>query len=67
MTDTATKKIAELNDLCRTAMGVAGKLFQTAGISALSCRALRQSRRSIPQIPVRGRTVAPRPRRKATT
>ena len=32
----ATIKIAELNDLCRTAMGVAGKLFQTAGIDALS-------------------------------
>jgi hypothetical protein len=30
-----TKRIAELNDLCRTAMGVAGKLFQTAGINAL--------------------------------
>ena len=35
MSDTTTKKIAELNDLCRMAMGVAGKLFQTAGISAL--------------------------------
>ena len=35
MSDTTTKKIAELNDLCRTAMGVAGKLFQTAGIDAL--------------------------------
>jgi hypothetical protein len=34
MSDT-TIKIAELNDLCRTAMGVAGRLFQTAGISAL--------------------------------
>ena len=34
MSDT-TKKIAELNDLCRKAMGVAGKLFQTEGISAL--------------------------------
>lgn len=28
-----TAKIAELNDLCRTAMGVAGKVFQTPGIS----------------------------------
>jgi hypothetical protein len=28
-------RIAELNDLCRTAMGVAGRLVQTAGISAL--------------------------------
>jgi hypothetical protein len=36
MNDTTTRKIAELNDLCRTAMGVAGKLFQTAGIDALS-------------------------------
>jgi hypothetical protein len=35
MTDTTTKKIAELNDLCRTAMGVTGRLVQTAGISAL--------------------------------
>jgi hypothetical protein len=35
MSDTTTKKIAELNDLCRTAMGVTGKLFQTAGINAL--------------------------------
>jgi hypothetical protein len=35
MNDTTTRKIAELNDLCRTAMGVAGKLFQTAGIDAL--------------------------------
>ncbi len=35
MTDTNTKKIAELNDLCRTAMGIAGRLVQTAGISAL--------------------------------
>ena len=35
MSDTTTSKIAELNDLCRTAMGVAGKLFQTAGIDAL--------------------------------
>ena len=30
-----TKRIAELNDLCRTAMGVAGRLMQTSGISAL--------------------------------
>ena len=35
MSDTTTNKIAELNDLCRTEMGVAGKLVQTAGISAL--------------------------------
>ena len=30
-----TQRIAELNDLCRTAMGVAGRLFQTQGICAL--------------------------------
>jgi len=30
-----TKKIAALNDLCRTAMGIAGRLVQTAGICAL--------------------------------
>ena len=35
MSDTTTSKTAELNDLCRTAMGVAGRLFQTAGINAL--------------------------------
>lgn len=33
--DTATAKIAALNDLCRKAMGIAGRLFQTQGISAL--------------------------------
>ena len=32
---TKTTQIARLNDLCRTAMGVAGKLVQTQGISAL--------------------------------
>lgn len=37
MTD--TKRIAELNDLCRTAMGVAGRLMQTSGISALPAAA----------------------------
>lgn len=35
MTNDTTKKIAELNDLCRTAMGVAGRLVQTPGIAAL--------------------------------
>ena len=35
MTNSTTKKIAEFNDLCRTAMGVAGRLMQTAGINAL--------------------------------
>ncbi len=32
---TKTEKIAQLNDLCRTAMGVAGKLVQTRGICDL--------------------------------
>jgi hypothetical protein len=35
MTNDTTQKIAALNDLCRTAMGIAGKLVQTSGISAL--------------------------------
>jgi Protein of unknown function (DUF3768) len=35
MTQINTKKIAELNDLCRKAMGIAGRLVQTCGISAL--------------------------------
>ena len=30
-----TKKIAALNDLARTAMGVAGRVFMTEGIAAL--------------------------------
>jgi hypothetical protein len=34
MTNT-TKRIAELNDLCRTAMGVAGRVFKTQGIFSL--------------------------------
>lgn len=34
MTDNA-EQIARLNDLCRKAMGIAGRLFQTQGISAL--------------------------------
>ena len=29
------KKIAELNDLCRTALGVGGRFYQTPGIGAL--------------------------------
>ena len=36
MTDKNSTKIACLNDHCRTAMGVAGTLLQTEGISALS-------------------------------
>jgi hypothetical protein len=41
MTTTATteaervQRIAELNDLCRSAMGIAGRVVQTKGISAL--------------------------------
>jgi hypothetical protein len=35
MTNDNTKKIAALNDLCRKAMGVAGRLVQTSGICAL--------------------------------
>ena len=31
-----TQKIAELNDLCRSAMGVPGRIVQTDGIRALS-------------------------------
>ena len=30
-----TNKIAALNDLCRTALGIAGRLIQTPGICAL--------------------------------
>ena len=33
-----TTRIAELNDLCRTAMGVAGRLVQTDAINALPGR-----------------------------
>ena len=35
MTTDSTTKIRELNDLCRKAMGVAGRVVQTQGISAL--------------------------------
>src|ERR1035441_2095884 len=35
MTNDTTKKLAELNDLCRKAMGVAGRVVQTCGIAAL--------------------------------
>jgi hypothetical protein len=33
--ESQARRIATLNDLCRKAMGVAGRLFQTSGISAL--------------------------------
>jgi hypothetical protein len=36
MTNDTTTKIAQLNHLCRTAMGLAGKVYQTRGITALS-------------------------------
>jgi len=35
MADRKTKEIARLNDLARKAMGVAGKVYMTAGIAAL--------------------------------
>jgi hypothetical protein len=35
MTDSTTKKIAELNDVCRKAPGVAGRIYRTSGIAAL--------------------------------
>jgi len=33
--DQTTLKIAELNDQCRKAMGLCGRVYQTAGITAL--------------------------------
>ena len=38
MTDSNTKRIAELNDLCRKAMGIAGRLIQTQGFNTLPLR-----------------------------
>src|SRR5258707_15829388 len=35
MTNSDTKRIAELNDLCRKSMGVTGRLIQTRGFNAL--------------------------------
>lgn len=35
MTHDKSQRIAELNDLCRKAMGVVGKVYQTPGIAAL--------------------------------
>jgi hypothetical protein len=35
---TKIARIAKLNDICRTAMGVAGRLIQTEGINALPSR-----------------------------
>ena len=37
-TDNTTQLIFELNDLCRKAFGLAGRVFQTEGISALPQR-----------------------------
>ena len=37
-TDSTTAQIAALNDLCRKAMGIAGRVVQTTGISALPPR-----------------------------
>ena len=34
-TNDTTAKIADLNDLCRKAMGIAGHIYQTSGVSAL--------------------------------
>jgi hypothetical protein len=34
-TDSTTRRIAELNDLCRKAMGLAGRVLQMEGIAAL--------------------------------
>jgi Protein of unknown function (DUF3768) len=44
---TATEEIASLNDLCRTAMGVAGRLVQTVGIQALPLRDQSQIREKV--------------------
>jgi hypothetical protein len=35
MTTDTTSKIAALNDLCRKAMGIAGRMVQTTGITSL--------------------------------
>lgn len=35
MTNATAQTIAQLNDLCRTAMGVSGRLVQTCGIEVL--------------------------------
>lgn len=41
------KKIAELNDLARTAMGVAGRVVQTEGIAALPSQAQSRIREQV--------------------
>jgi hypothetical protein len=38
MVTSKTHRVAELNDLARTAMGVASRLMQTSGINALPAR-----------------------------
>jgi hypothetical protein len=41
------KRIAELNDLARTAMGVAGRVVQTEGIAALPSQAQSRIREQV--------------------
>jgi hypothetical protein len=49
MSDTTSSRIAELNDLCRKAPGVADRLFQTTGVDALPAAAA--SGASLRQVP----------------
>jgi hypothetical protein len=63
MTNDTTKKIAELNDLCRTAMGVAGRLVQTCGISALPLADQSAIRQKVEQFDVFTQDNDPRLRR----
>lgn len=49
MTTKYVRRIAELNDLCRTAMGVCGRLVQTEGINALSADAQSAIREKVEQ------------------
>ncbi len=36
MTTATVQTVAQLNDLCRTAIGIAGRVIQTCGIAALA-------------------------------
>ena len=47
MAERQTMTIAQLNDLCRTAMGVAGRLVQTPGICGLPRRDQSASREKV--------------------